>query len=150
MSNLAKHAHKEFYAAGWCTEDGKFKDEMQQAICQDVLDLLELFGNQGHSGTTAPYALSLFDKLARWGIIAPLTGEDDEWSEVGDGVFQNNRCSHVFKTNEQAYDIDGIIWEDENGHCYTNYRSRVNVTFPYTPKSEYRKAENEVPKDNGF
>lgn len=158
MSNLNKHAINEFRAAGWLNEDGSYKDEMQAAICEHVLALLKVFSDEGHSGSTAPYTVNLFKTLAMFEPIVPLTGEDWEWNEVGDGVFQNKRCSRVFKQadrfNGQAYDVDGKVFyewverpldEDEEGYpgtrrfksSYTSKDSRVPVTFPYTPKTEY-------------
>lgn len=150
MSNLQKHALQEFMAAGWLDGEGKFKDEMQEMICKHVLKLIEVFSEEGHSGSSAPYAINLFQKLASFEPIAPLTGEDWEWCEVSDGVFQNKRCSRVFKQadrfNGQAYDIDGkIFWEwytdKETGEkfksYYTSSESFVPVTFPYTPTKEY-------------
>ena len=150
MSNLCKHAINEFRAAGWTDENGKFKDEMQEAICNHVMQLLEMFSEEGHSGTTAPYTVELFKKLAMFEPIVPLTGEDWEWVEVSPGVFQNKRCGHVFKQADrfdgQAYDIEGrIFWEwstdKETGERYkvyfTSKGSSVPVTFPYTPKREY-------------
>ena len=50
----------EFKAAGWTDENGKFNDEMQEAICNHVLKLLEVFSDEGHSGSTAPYACLLY------------------------------------------------------------------------------------------
>lgn len=150
MSNLNNHALMEFRAAGWCDENGKFDDEMQEAICNHVLKLLEVFSDEGHSGSSAPYAIDLFSKLAKFEPVVPLTGEDWEWTEVHDGVFQNKRCSHVFKQADrfdgQAYDIDGIIFYDwytnENGEksksYFTSRKSFVPITFPYTPTSEYK------------
>lgn len=140
----------EFRAAGWCDESGKFDDEMQEAICTHVLKLLEVFADEGHSGSSAPYAVDLFKKLAMFEPVAPLTGEDWEWNEVGDGVFQNKRCSHVFKQADrfdgQAYDIDGIIFYDwytnEDGtkskSYFTGRESCVTITFPYVPTREYK------------
>jgi hypothetical protein len=99
------------------------------------------FSKQGHSGSTAPYAVGVLEKLLMFEPLKPLTGEDDEWNEVGTGVFQNRRCSHVFKSeSDGAYDIEGIIWRDADGCTFTSYESRVPVTFPYTPKREYRDA----------
>lgn len=151
MSNLENHALIEFRAAGWVDENGKFKDEMQKAICKHVLKLLQVFSKEDHSGSSAPYAINLFSKLARFELIAPLTGEDWEWNDVSDyggrddgPLYQNRRCSHVFKDSISAYDIQGIIfWEwytdPETGKkiktYFTNKNSRVSVTFPYTPKS---------------
>lgn len=158
MSNYESHAWREFRAAGWVDENNKFNDEMQEAICTHVLKLLEVFHDEGHSGSSAPYALNVFDTLARFEPIAPLTGEDWEWhnvSEYGgrdDGpVYQNKRCSHVFKDNTGAYDINGIVWydwcTDEEGEKYkshfTNHKSRVPVTFPYVPKTEYKERVEE-------
>lgn len=153
MSNYEKHAQMEFRAAGWTDENGNFKDEMQEAICAHVLKLLEVFDDEGHSGSSAPYAINLFSKLAKFEPVAPLTGEDWEWSDVSeyggrdDGpLWQNKRCGHVFKDNNGAYDSNGIVWYDwytnEEGEKHKSYfsgrGSRVPVTFPYVPKTEYK------------
>ena len=141
MSNLHSHALAEFRAAGWTDDEGKFKEEMQEAICKHVLELLKVFADEGHSGTTAPYTVNMFKKLAMFEPLVPLTGEDWEWNECGNGIFQNKRCSRVFKQadrfNGQAYDIEGRVFREPTGACYTGAESRVPVTFPYTPKTEY-------------
>ena len=146
MSNLHKHALTEFRAAGWTDENGKFKDEMQEMICNHVLKLLDVFSDEGHSGSSAPYAINLFSKLAKFEPVAPLTGEDWEWSDTGHGVLQNMRDSRVFKEIEtsQAYFIEGkVFWEwsgtkeEPYKSHYTCRESRVYVTFPYVPKTEY-------------
>ena len=148
MSNLHKHALAEFRAAGWTDADGKFEDEMQEDICKHVLELLKVFSDEGHSGSTAPYTVNMFKKLAMFEPIVPLTGEDWEWHEPSPGVFQNIRCSRVFKQadrfNGQAYDIEGRVFREPTGACYTGAESCVPVTFPYTPKTEYVN----VPGDN--
>ena len=148
MSNLHRHALAEFRAAGWTDADGKFEDEMQEDICKHVLELLKVFSDEGHSGSTAPYTVNLFKKLAMFEPIVPLTGEDWEWHEPSPGVFQNIRCSRVFKQadrfNGQAYDIEGRVFREPTGACYTGAESCVPVTFPYTPKTEYVN----VPGDN--
>lgn len=151
MSNYVKHAMLEFKAAGWTDENGKFNDEMQKDICDHVLKLLEVFHDEGHSGSTAPYAINMFKTLAMFEPIAPLTGEDWEWTDVaeynGGTLWQNKRCSRVFKDKDGAYDIDGIVFYDwymdeDTGEKYkshyTSKDSRVRVTFPYVPKTEYR------------
>ncbi len=137
MSNYKKHAAREFEAAGW-TKDGKFDCEMQARICNHVLELLDTFASEGHSGSSAPYALRLFSQLAKFEPIIPLTGEDSEWNESGDMGYQNNRCSHVFKnSNGTSYDIQAIVFEDDDGCSFTGFESRQPVTFPYTPKTKY-------------
>lgn len=151
MTNYEKHAWLEFKAAGWVDDNNQFNDEMQELICKHVLKLLDVFDGEGHSGSSAPYTINLFSKLAKFEPVAPLTGEDWEWVDVaeqsGGPLWQNKRCSHVFKDNDGAYDIDGIVFYEwhtdlETGEKYKNHftsrESRVPVTFPYTPKIEYR------------
>lgn len=150
MSNYKTHAEREFRAAGWMDANGKFNDDMQEMICNHVMKLLSVFEGGGHSGSSAPYAISMFEKLAKFEPLIPLQGTDDEWNEIGNGVLQNNRCSHVFKDptrfNGQAYDIDAIVfWEwfiHEDGERskshFTSRESCQPITFPYTPKTEYR------------
>lgn len=149
MSNYKTYAMREFRAAGWVDEYGEFKDQIQKDMCSQVLELLALFDTHGHSGFSAPYAVKLFTDLAMFEPLVPITGEDWEFMEVGNGVYQNIRCSHVFKQadrfNGQAYDIDGrIFWEwyqSDDGEMskshFTNSESCVPIVFPYTPKKEY-------------
>ena len=155
MSNFRDHAMIEFRAAGWVDENGKFIDEMQEAICNHVLKLLEVFEDEGHSGSTAPYTIDLFKKLAMFKPVVPLTGEDWEWTCIADertnhvAVYQNKRCSAVFKQHDrhdgQPYYIDGkVFWEwatyegeEPFKSYYTSRDSCVVITFPYTPHTEY-------------
>ena len=122
---------------------------MQEAICKNILKMLDVFIDEGHTGTTAPYTVNMFSKLAMFEPLVPLTGEDWEWNEASPGVFQNIRCSHVFKQADrfggQAYDIDGkVFWSwhetEEFGAMtkdfYSNSDCFTPITFPYTPKRE--------------
>jgi hypothetical protein len=149
MSNYEKHALTEFRAAKWLDENGNYCDEMQEAICKHILKLLDAFADEGHSGTSAPYTINLFSKLAKFEPVVPLTGEDWEWVDHGH-CMQNKRAGNVFKQpdrfNGQAYDTEGkIFWEwskyQEDGEIFkshfTNSESFVPITFPYTPKREY-------------
>ena len=133
MSNYLEHLDREWLAMGWPTEG---EDDPQVWIYEHLKKLLGAFDGEGHSGSSAPYTVGLFAKLALFKPIGPLTGDDSEWMEVSDGTFQNRRCSHVFKENGEAYDIDGKVFEEPDGCRYTNRRSRVPVTFPYTPTTE--------------
>lgn len=123
------------------------EDEMNVAMREHILRMVQAFADEGHSGFSANYAVNCLEKLLRYQPLSPLTGEDDEWTEVGDGVYQNKRCGRVFKENGEAYDIDGIVfWEwytdPETGEKFKSHftckDSRVPVQFPYTPKTEYK------------
>jgi hypothetical protein len=152
MSNYKSHAMTEFRAAGWVDDRGMYCDEMQKAICEHVLKLLEVFDDEGHSGSSAPYAINVFKSLASFEPLVPLTGEDWEWVDVSEYSaehmwYQNKRCGHVFKDADgRAYDSEGkIFWEwwtnpetgEKSKSHYTSKDSRVYIEFPYTPTREY-------------
>ena len=134
-SNYIKHAKRELVAVGYDLNDKE--ESPNKWIMENLFELLNVFDTQGHSGSSAPYCIHMFQKLASFEPLCPLTGEDSEWNECGEGKFQNKRCSHVFKDDERAYDSNGKIFREPNGCCYTNKDSRVTVAFPYTPKCEY-------------
>lgn len=142
MSNNVKFAEEELRRAGYDVNDSE--EGPNKWIADNVLELLEVFSTQGHSGSSAPYAIALFEKLASWKPLTPLTGADDEWNWVGDGMWQNKRNSRVFKgTDNQAYCIESIVfWEwfsspdIDDGEPYKSYYtsrdSHAYITFPWT------------------
>lgn len=138
--SLIAHAKKEMELA-WPESE-----EMQDLVKANVLELMEVFANQGHSGSSAPYVLSVFHKLAMFEAISPLTGEDDEWFEYED-LYQNKRNGSVFKDKATgaAYWIEGRIFREPDGCTYTNVNSRVPVVFPWTqPEPEIVDVVGEV------
>jgi hypothetical protein len=97
--------------------DGMIKDA--------VLDIIKLFAGQGHSGGSAAITIAVVSKLMQFQPLTPLTGEDDEWTEVQYGTWQNKRCSSVFKDAERAWDID----QPTTGL----HPQWPTIVFPYTP-----------------
>lgn len=135
MGNIIDHAKRELELIGYDLND---KEEgPNKWMVENLLELLNVFSNQGHSGFSAPYCVRLFSKLALLESITPLNGGDDEWIKIGDNLYQNKRNSYVFKENGKAYNIEGKIFREPDGGCYTNMDSRVYIDFPYIPKSEY-------------
>lgn len=142
MSNMLKWAKAELKLAGYDVNDPE--DGPNRWLAEWTLELLKVFSEQGHSGMSAPYGVALFEKLALWKPIAPLTGKDDEWNEVGSDLWQNKRCPSVFKgADGQAFWADGrVFWEwysaldIDDGKPYkshyTSSGSRVNIEFPWT------------------
>jgi hypothetical protein len=115
---------------------------MNAYMVENVLELLDVFEKQGHSGSSAPYCINLFTTLANHNPLTPLTGDDSEWNDVTalgtEPCYQNNRCSSVFKDSDgRAYNIRGRIFKNQDGVCFTNRDSRVYIEFPYTPHTEY-------------
>jgi hypothetical protein len=135
-SALKAHARRELELAGLFDKDSDYGGMLGEA----VMRLMDVFSGEGHSGASAAMAVALFEKVARYQPLTPLTGADHEWSEPFDeaGTRQNRRCGHVFKRADgSAYDIDGRIFREPNGSCFTSRDSCVDVTFPYTPVREY-------------
>ena len=142
MSNMLKWAEAELKLAGYDINDPE--DGPNRWLAEGTLELLKVFSEQDHSGMSAPYAVALFEKLASWKPIAPLTGKSDEWMEVSADVWQNKRCSTVFKDEDgRPYWMDGrVFWEwysspdiDEGKpykSYYTGRESRVFIEFPWT------------------
>jgi len=111
-------------------------DEMQDMMKEHLLDMVCLFAMEGHSGFSANYAISFIPKILNFEPLSPLTGEDDEWIDHGEGNFQNKRCSKVFKggRQEEPYVLDAYIWGTKETGYYTNRHSHKSITFPYMPE----------------
>ena len=145
MSNLLKHAERELKLIGY---DGK--DEYNNMAKAAIMELLTTFANQGHSGFSANYIVNLFNKLAKYETLSPLTGNDDEWGNVSDmsgdrkTLFQNNRDGRVFKNDDGAFFTEAIIWTESGESSYTNKDSnRYIKSFPFTPKTFYVEVDKE-------
>ncbi len=109
-------------------------------MAEGTIELLAVLSHQGHSGGSIGFAVEFFSTMARFKPWGPLTGEASEWAEPFDheGTQQNIRCSHVFRNADgKSYDINGRVFREPSGACFTNGDSRVFVEFPYTPKTEY-------------
>lgn len=156
---LIEHAKLELELAGLFNEEGDF---YEGATGKAVIELIEVFAKQGHSGMSAPIVADLFKRLANYEPLQPITGRDEEWGDVrdlGDGMpwYQNKRCSALFKDGKDGkpYYIDAIIKRDEKGICWsgmawlseedykTGDRNKMVgkrgyiKSFPFTPKTFY-------------
>lgn len=124
---------------------------------KQILELCEEFGNSGQSGGSAPYTAgaisSAVKKLMLKEPISDITGIDEEWGDVtemngGETLYQNIRCSALFKDNTGVYYLDAISWKGPNGSCWHSnsvhgsdgirYTSRQYIKeFPFIPKTFY-------------
>ena len=114
-------------------------DSMQDMVKQNVLEIVDVFSKQGHSGASANYVLGIIDRVLRFLPICPLTGDEDEWGEAygDDDTQQNRRCGKVFRNhhdNSTAHNIEGKVFSTDGGETYfANRNSSVPVSFPYYP-----------------
>lgn len=116
-SPLYQHALSELRREGMFDEDADYGG----ALAHAVLELIETFARQGHSGYSAAMTRSLFDRLARFEPLSPITNDPEEWTEVIDGMWQNKRRSTSFSNDggQTWYDIEdasrsnGARWYSE-------------------------------------
>lgn len=111
MSKLMVHAEQEMTRAGLKGPDGEFGGMIYDA----VMGLMKTFTSQGHSGGSAPQVLAIFNRLANWENLEPLTSDPKEWNDVstvGGGIgrklWQSQRNPSFF-SNDQ-----GKTWYDVN------------------------------------
>lgn len=132
--NLVAHARTELEAAGYLAGD-----KMDRLLADGVVDLARVFSTQGHSGFSASFCRQVFDQVAAFKPLGPLTGADSEWFDHGHDDrtrWQNKRAGNVFKGNDGvAYDIDAVVFEEPDGSRFTSRYSRMPVQFPYAPRS---------------
>lgn len=167
---MKNFAELELKAAGFFDEDSDYDG----LIGKSVMELINLFEQQGHSGMSASIVSGLFYKLAKYEPLLPIKGDDEEWGDIieygnGESFYQNKRCSGLFKESKDGkpYYIDALIKRDQNGMCWsgmawlseedykTGDRSKMIgkkgyvKSFPFTPKTFYIDVKDvEVAKDD--
>jgi len=150
------------------------KKESQDSVViefeKEIISLCNKFHKSGQSGGSAPFVAeaiaSTLRKLMLFQPISPLTGGDEEWSDItemcGEEVtFQNKRDSRVFKYgNGEACMVSAIVAESENGSCWSGsfWKSKEDLltgnkdlkiksaqkikAFPFTPKTFHVKVSD--------
>jgi hypothetical protein len=98
--SIVDQAKTELAAAGFSDDDTRV-----------MVQILEIFFEQWDSGGAVHAVAPVLQRLIVGKPLSPLTGADDEFEEVADGVFQNKRCGSVFKDpryhgDKLAYDLD--------------------------------------------
>lgn len=111
---------------------GQAKKELQRVNFGEedsavMISILETFFDQWDSGGAVHFAAPVLQRLIAGKCLSPLTGEADEWHEVGEGILQNIRISSVFKDprfhdGKLAYDLDNPAG------------AREAISFPYWPE----------------
>jgi hypothetical protein len=153
---LINHAQTELQMLGLFDEKEDFYGGMTGKA---VMELMEVFSNQEHSGMSAGIVADIFHKLANYEPLQPITGKDEEWGDITDygdkDPFQQNiRESGLFKYADGKVTYcsaiikrcpNGITW---SGPLYLTREDAINDVnmirssqeikgFPFTPKTFY-------------
>ena len=145
MSRLLDHARDELKIAGYDI-DSPIKDEFESdddyanACAKNAFDMLKVFSEADHSGFSASVTLQLFNRLAEFKCLTPLSNDPDEWCDISKDAgfpektyYQSKRQCSCFSDDglKTYYDIDEeanrIYGVDENGNKFSKSK----------PKSEY-------------
>lgn len=94
--SLVEHTKAELERAGLFDKDADYGDMMGKA----VLELVTVFAKQGHSGFSASQCLALFNEVANFKTLSPITSNPTEWNDVsrmsGRPMWQSNRDPSYF------------------------------------------------------
>ena len=103
LSNFAKY---ELDLAGMFDKDADYDGMLGEA----VMELIELFGSQDHSGMSAAMTIDLFDRLASYKPLSELTDNPTEWMDVSEELWQSRRNPVCFSNDggRTYYDIDEL------------------------------------------
>jgi hypothetical protein len=113
--SLVAHAKEELTRAGLFDRDSDYKGMIGEA----VLELVEKFAEQGHSGFSARLVLDIFQRVASFEALTPITCDPSEWNYINDirsePLWQNRRDSTLFsldggKTYYSVEDMRSLTW----------------------------------------
>lgn len=112
-NDFLSFSKNELELAGLLKKDSDYGGMLGEA----VLELVEVFSKQGHSGYSSGATAHIFNKLVNYEPLTPLTFGPDEWIKHEPNLWQNKRQPDVF-TEDQ-----GKTWISFNrkisGNCST-------------------------------
>ncbi len=148
-SKMTDWARNELQMAGLFDKDSDYEGMLGEA----VMDLLDKFSEQGHSGFSAELTASIFDRLVRWKPLSELTNDPNEWMEITEHqeartpglkgqvrVYQSRRSPDCFSEDggQTYYSVDDPCFEfvDESGIKCMRYcpETWAKVTFHTSKK----------------
>ena len=131
--NFVSYAETELRLAGLYNDDAVYGSGN---LANAVMRLAKIHCIEGHSGGSHGITMQLFDRVANFRPLEPLTGKDDEWMETfpRTTALQNKRYSSIFKEIEtgKTYRIDAKAFKEPNGAIYTSAKSFGPVSFPWS------------------
>lgn len=128
MSNLLNHAQEELRRNGLFDKNSDYEGMLGEA----VLELIDVFSKQGHSGFSASMTVALFKQLAMFKNIGPLTNDQNEWANVTDFGGPHDGPMWQNKRRSDAFSFDGgntyYTLEDVDKYKQT-LRGKINMFF---------------------
>jgi len=154
-SNFIMHAEREFKRAGYEPLDSEQENGPNKWIQENVMELLQVFASQGHSGSSAPFCVNMFQKLASYKLLGPVnSAEEFDFRDEEGRSRQSKTISAVFQDERGEYYIDAVVLNTKTGGWHGNAEHlgiprHIYIKYPFTPKTFYIDVvEKEVAKDD--
>ena len=143
--SLLEHAKRELKLAGYdisdkgcemCDDEESFNGYVN-SCARNAYELIETLSKAGHSGMSIGITLDIFNKLAKWKTLTPLTNNPDEWTQLSDCesvCYQSKRNPSCFTSDFKTYhdiEADGnydIV--EENGISTRKCKDKPWVEHP--------------------
>lgn len=111
--NMTEWAENEVKLACAGEPDDEVLDKYAESCYQSALKAFKSLCEDGHSGMSIGFTLSILNRMVKHKPLTPVDGNDDEWHE-GDQIgnrmsYQNKRCTSLFKN---IYDDGHIEYSD--------------------------------------
>lgn len=129
--SLVEHARREIKLAELDLPSSDYNGMIGKA----VIELVEAFAKQGHSGFSAAWTKQLFEKLTSFENLTELTNDPAEWTDVseqtGSPLWQSKRRSDAFSfdggVNYYILEESREQRMDEDGYTYSTYRDEKTM-----------------------
>jgi hypothetical protein len=101
---LVHHAKRELQLAGLDTDE-----DYDGLIYKSIMELIECFASQGHSGGSAAIVIDLFSKLSNGENLTPLDNNQEDWVDVTE-YFVDHQPNPTFQSlrNSAWFSYDGL------------------------------------------
>ena len=151
--NMTEWAENEVKLACTGEPDDEVLDKYAESCYQSALKAFKSLCEDGHSGMSIGFTLSILNRMVKHKPLTPIEGKDDEWDEGLRGAcnertsYQNKRCTSLFKNiyddgHTEYHDTNRtvVFYNGENNIAYNNgHVSRLidklhPITFPYMPE----------------
>lgn len=135
-SAYIRFAKKQFELLGYkdVDDDGE-TDGPNQWIQENVFDVLKLIGSQGHSGSSIPYMTQFVSNFMMFTSVVPCEDKEEQWVKIDNDLYQHSLCGSLFKSKNISYTLDGYIFREPSGCCYTSGKSKKVVQLPFNPST---------------
>jgi hypothetical protein len=106
-----------------------------------VTELITTFAGQGHSGQTASITLSLFNQLARFRVLTPITSKPEEWVECQDPVAEGTKIWQNLRDSRYFSKDGGQTWWNVDGEAPTPSTDEFPLVEPIREVINERKRQ---------